>query len=208
MTRDGRPRPRSEGPGDTMLAAPWAPSMTTCRPVEAGAGALAAGGRHRTRRPPAGRGRMRPTAAPIGRGPQRAHPLGRSGPRRRRTSLCPPRAKNLMPLSGIALCEAESMTPKSAPCRAVRKAIAGVGSTPASSTSTPADARPRAPRRRGTPPRPGCRVPTTATDRCPRELAPASPSARARRHRQVQGQVCGDVLVGQAAHSVGPEQAR
>ena len=37
-----------------------------------------------------------------------------------------------MPLSGIGLCDAESMTPRSAPTSAVRKAMAGVGSMPAS----------------------------------------------------------------------------
>ena len=47
-----------------------------------------------------------------------------------------------MPLSGIALCEAEMTTPRSAPRSPVRNATAGVGSTPSSSTSTPAEARP------------------------------------------------------------------
>ena len=60
------------------------------------------------------------------------------------SSLSPPAAKILMPLSGIALCEAEMTTPRSAPRSAVRKATAGVGSTPSSSTSTPAEARPAA----------------------------------------------------------------
>ena len=54
----------------------------------------------------------------------------------------PPRAKNLMPLSGMALCEAESMTPRSAPVVSVKKATAGVGRTPTSITSTPALAKP------------------------------------------------------------------
>ncbi len=47
-------------------------------------------------------------------------------------SLCPPREKNLMPLSAIGLCDAEIMTPRSASLSAVRNAIAGVGRTPAS----------------------------------------------------------------------------
>ncbi len=47
-----------------------------------------------------------------------------------------------MPLSGIGLWDAESITPRSAPSFSVRNATAGVGSTPSSSTSTPADASP------------------------------------------------------------------
>ncbi len=42
-----------------------------------------------------------------------------------------------MPLSGAGLCDAEIMTPKSAPMSPTRKAAAGVGMTPASSTSMP-----------------------------------------------------------------------
>ncbi len=47
-----------------------------------------------------------------------------------------------MPLSGIGLCDAEIMTPRSAPVSATRKAIAGVGRTPTRTTSTPALASP------------------------------------------------------------------
>ena len=47
-----------------------------------------------------------------------------------------------MPLSGIGLWEAESITPRSAPRVPVRWATPGVGSTPSSSTSTPAEASP------------------------------------------------------------------
>lgn len=54
----------------------------------------------------------------------------------------PPRAKNLMPLSGIGLCEADSMTPMSALSASVRNATPGVGSTPTRMTSTPALASP------------------------------------------------------------------
>ena len=53
-------------------------------------------------------------------------------------SLCPPAAKSLMPLSGIGLCEAESITPRSALASAVRNATAGVGSTPTRTTLAPA----------------------------------------------------------------------
>ena len=48
------------------------------------------------------------------------------------SSLSPPAAKILMPLSGMALCDAEMTTPRSAPKSAVRNATAGVGSTPSS----------------------------------------------------------------------------
>ena len=58
------------------------------------------------------------------------------------SNFTPPRAKNLMPLSGIALCEAESITPKSAPVKSVKNATAGVGRMPMSITSTPALAKP------------------------------------------------------------------
>ena len=53
-------------------------------------------------------------------------------------------AKNLIPLSGAGLCDAETMTPKSASMSAIRKAAAGVGITPASSTSMPELASPAA----------------------------------------------------------------
>ena len=78
---------------------------------------------------PGGR-RTRSTAASYG-----AHPAdvaaGRAVPRPRASrcsiaasmassSLTPPRARNLMPLSGIGLWEAESITPRSAPSAPVR----------------------------------------------------------------------------------------
>ena len=50
--------------------------------------------------------------------------------------------KNLIPLSGMALWEADSMTPRSARRALVKYATAGVGRTPTSMTSTPALARP------------------------------------------------------------------
>src|SRR3546814_837837 len=72
-----------------------------------------------------------------------------------------------MPLSGIGLCEALSITPRSASSEAVRKATPGVGTTPRRSTSPPAQPRPAttsAPRLC-----PARRVPrpTTAPGRCP-----------------------------------------
>src|SRR5690625_1942922 len=59
-------------------------------------------------------------------------------------SLWPLESKNLIPLSGIGLCEAETMTPKSTSIVAVRCATAGVGTTPRSKTSTPVEAIPAA----------------------------------------------------------------
>src|SRR5690554_5602061 len=60
------------------------------------------------------------------------------------SSLWPPRAKNLMPLSGMGLWDAEITTPRSASREAVKYATPGVGNTPTSSTSTPAEASPAA----------------------------------------------------------------
>ena len=71
----------------------------------------------------------RPTPRPVG----RSHgSLMRASTRAsiESSSFPPPRANNLIPLSGIALCEAEIMTPKSAPVLATRYEIAGVGRTP------------------------------------------------------------------------------
>jgi len=47
------------------------------------------------------------------------------------------RPEDLDPLSGIGLCEAEIITPKSASYALVRYATAGVGRTPTRSASTP-----------------------------------------------------------------------
>ena len=57
-------------------------------------------------------------------------------------SLKPAWLKNLMPLSGNGLCEAEMTTPASARSVRVRKAIPGVGMGPTSSTSTPIEQMP------------------------------------------------------------------
>src|SRR3954447_18114230 len=53
-------------------------------------------------------------------------------------SLVPPAANSLIPLSGIGLCEAESITPRSALVCATKYATAGVGSTPTRTTLAPA----------------------------------------------------------------------
>ena len=109
-------------------------------------------------------GLMRPTCAPVGSSPgsdRRASIASSTSS----ASLRPPRAKNLMPLSGIALWLAEIITPKSASMRSVRKATAGVGTTPMSMTVTPALARPaQSAACRNSPLIRGSR-PTTATER-------------------------------------------
>src|SRR4051812_27270239 len=75
----------------------------------------------------------------------------------------------------MGLCDAESTTPRSAPVSATSPATAGVGRTPASSTSTPALARPATTAAaRNSPEARGSR-PTIARGRCPAKT-PTSPS--------------------------------
>src|SRR5215208_3925934 len=94
----------------------------------------------------AGSSRTRPTSAPVGRGlaPLRVAAVIRASIASSSSSpsLAPPRAKNLIPLSGIGLWLAEIITPRSANVAPVRKATPGVGSTPSRTTSTPALASP------------------------------------------------------------------
>ena len=192
----------SKAAGATLLAAPWAASTTTCRPSRrcgsAGAGAQVAllpvgagGGR--------GRRRLRWGAPTARRGAPRWRPRSSSA------SLWPPRAKNLMPLSGMALCEAESMTPRSAPRSAVRNAMAGVGRMPASRTSTPAEASPAIPRRRGTPPT------RAGPGRRPRGAVPLEDALLGedvgRRDGEVERQLGGEEAVGEASHAVSAEES-
>ena len=118
-------------------------------------------------------------------------------------SLCPPRAKSLIPLSGIGLWLAESTTPKSAPSSATRCAIAGVGSTPARSTSAPALVRPGEHGRLEHLPLARPSRPTTATGRWPPER---SASTCAADDRHAQRQLGGQVGVAPPAHAVGAEQ--
>ncbi len=83
-----------------------------------------------------------------------------------------------MPLSGAGLCDADSITPRSASSACVRCATAGVGRTPRRSTSTPELARPATTAAsRNSPEARGSR-PTTASGRWPLK-APRSPSTRA-----------------------------
>src|ERR687886_1257881 len=161
ITTTSAPASRSAR-GAAALAAPWAQSTTTFNPSS------------RFGREPSSRatyrsvasasGRTRPTPAPVGR--------SQSSPRRRSMSsstssgsLWPPLAKNLIPLSGIGLWDAERTTPRSAPVSATSAATPGVGRTPASPTSTPALARPAiTAAARNSPQAPGSR-PTTPRGR-------------------------------------------
>ena len=158
--------------GARRYAAPLAVSSTTrspssrCGTVESRWSAY--------RCPSDGSWRTRPTAAPTGRShaSRRRFSIASSSSS---ASLCPPRARNFSPLSGIGLWLAEMTAPRSAPRSAVRNATAGVGITPASTTSTPALASPATTAAvRNSPDARGSR-PTTATGRCPSK-APTSPS--------------------------------
>ena len=111
-----RPRRRPPGrrPGRPRQAAPLAQSTTTLMPVEpvrrrCRPGAARSGRRRRAGRAP---GRRRRRSA----GRQAAVAFASTAASIRSSissgSLCPPAAKSLMPLSGIGLCEAESITPE------------------------------------------------------------------------------------------------
>ena len=124
-------------------------------------------------------------------------------------SLAPPRAKNLMPLSGAGLCDAETMTPKSASMSATRNAAAGVGMTPASSTSTPELASPAATAAlRNSPETRGSRA-TTAIGRRP-AAADLGDAALAQDDRgrlgQAERELGGEVAVGQPPNTVRAEE--
>ena len=132
-------------------------------------------------------------------------------PRARRRACTPPRARNLMPLSGIGLCDAESTTPMSAPSAAVRSATAGVGST--RSRKRRRRRRPaRRPRRaRGTRPEVRESRPTTARGRCARcRASRRAPRARgAAATREVRARAPPSVTtVRETPDPVGPEQSR
>ena len=139
---DRRRRPRGRRAGAAADAAPWAQSTTTVSPSSRCGGGLdqrgAGSGPARRRRRRPGRCPRRSGRLP---GPGRDE-LPRCGPRWRRRACARRRAKILMPLSGIGLCDAEIITPKSASYAPVRYATAGVGSTPTRSTSAPALVRP------------------------------------------------------------------
>ncbi len=75
-----------------------------------------------------------------------------------------------MPLSGIALCDAESITPRSASSSAVSQATPGVGSSPSSSTSTPVESSPATTAASRNCPEMRVSRPTTATGRWPSKV--------------------------------------
>ena len=119
-------------------------------------------------------------------------------------SLCPPRAKNLMPLSGIGLCDAEIITPRSASRAAVRNATAGVGSTP---TSQDVDAGAgQAGDHRGREELPGCARVAADDRRRPVPLERADLAEHVgRRDGEVEGELGREVAVGHPTHAVGAE---
>ena len=112
-----------------------------------------AGGR-RTPRPGARRGGPGRRRAPVGRSQLAAEELLDLPPRAASSSLTPPRARNLMPLSGIGLCEALMTTPRSASSAVGQVGDAGGRQHPqpehVDPGATPGRPRPRA---RGTAPR-------------------------------------------------------
>src|SRR3954454_14736195 len=166
--------------GAMVAAAPWAPSTTSVRPDS---GRSTVPSRWATYSAAASdRSRTRPTSAPVGRWSSVAPEVtvrsiaasSASG------SLCPPRLKSLMPLSGIGLWLAEIMTPRSASWAAVRNASARVGTTPARSTSAPALVRPATTAASSISPLARGSRPTTATGRdVPSRSASTTAAARA-----------------------------
>ena len=85
-----------------------------------------------------------------------------------------------MPLSGIGLCEAEIITPRSAPSSPVRNATPGVGSTPTRSDVAPALVRPAATAASSISPLARGSRPTTAS-------GAGSRASRRRRHADTAG---------------------
>ena len=125
----------------------------------------------------AGRGPGR-SSAPVGRGAGASSPSSTAS-RRASGSLCPPAAKSLMPLSGIGLCEAEIITPRSAPSASTRNATAGVGSTPTRTASAPAEVSPATTAASSISPLARGSRPTTATGRWERSRSASTRAADA-----------------------------
>src|SRR5262245_18104459 len=89
---------------------------------------------------------MRPTSAPVGARRVWLSPISRDSSASTLAStssrsLRPPAAKNLMPLSGNGLCEADTTAAGASSCTD-HHATSGVGATPSNVTSAPSDARP------------------------------------------------------------------
>ncbi len=114
---------RAKASGATYAAAPCAPSMTTRMPSRRLGSTPMRCATYLSK--PSVYSRTRPTAAPVGRF-QSSPPAAclwkcaSMASSMRSSSLWPPRARNLMPLSGMALWLADSITPKSAPSAPVR----------------------------------------------------------------------------------------
>ena len=100
-------------------------------------------------------------------------------------SLCPPRAKNLMPLSGIGVVRRRQHHAEVGVERVDEVRDAGVGSTPTRSTSTPGAREAGDHRRLEELPETRGSRPTTATGRCAGERAGLAEYVRCR-HRQVE----------------------
>ena len=180
-----------------------------------------AGARVAAPRRPGGPGSAR--ARPGHRSPGRTLGAGRAAasaaeilcldrrPRRRRAASGRRAPKNLMPLSGVGLWLAESITPNRPRARAVRYATAGVGMTPSRSTSTPAPASPATTAAsRNSPEARGSR-PTRASGRRPAALGGGerrqrSPRRVRRRDRQVRWRVARQVRVRDPANAIRAEQ--
>ena len=149
------------------------------QPGRAGPGWRRAGDRR------SGRGRRR-----AGRGPGRSPRRWGGSPRTSSPFLdrvldgvgqlvAAPAANSLMPLSGIALCDAEIITPRSASRAPTRYATAGVGSTPTRSASAPAAVSPATTAASSISPLARGSRPTTATGRCERSRSARTCAAAA-----------------------------
>ena len=150
---------------------------------------------------------MHPADAGAGGPVQTGRAASRSPPRSASSissgSLCPPAAKSLMPLSGIGLCEAESITPRSALVSPTRYATAGRGQH-ADPHHVGAGA--------GQPGDHGrlehlAAGPGVAADDGERRVAAVALGEDVRgRDRDRQRQLRGEIGVGQAAYAVGAEE--
>ena len=196
--------------GDTPAAAPWAQSSTTCRPSRSSRHACRAGAPRSGPRRPRNGGCDRPRT-PVG-----ASLVDASACSMRSStssgSLVPPCAKNLIPLSAAGLCDADTITPKSALMSAMRNAAAGVGMTPASSTSTPELARPADTAAAMNSPDTRVSRATTATGRRPEARRPSAirplPKHDCSRLSEAEGELDRQVAVRQAPDTVRAEKAR
>ena len=108
-----------------------------------------------------------------------------------------------MPLSGIGLCDAESITPRSALASAVRNATAGVGSTPTRTTLAPALVSPATTAASSISPLARVSRPTTASGGWLRSCLGQCVRGG---HRERQRQLRGEIRVCPPAYAVRAEQ--